>query len=84
MIDRFTSRAMRRAPDQTVYGLNQLASQIDGMKKSLRIMSDDGSAIIVIGNQPIIHTTQQPYESGIKRYAVKGARLELIGEIQWT
>ena len=84
MVDRFTSRAMHRAPDQTVYGLNQLASQLEGMKKSLQIMSDDGSAIIVIGNQPINPTTKKPYEFGIKRYAVKGDRLELIGEIQWT
>ena len=84
MISNFTSRAMRKSPDQTVYGLNQLASQLDGMKKSLQIMSDDGSARIVIGNQPINPTTKKPYEFGIKRYAVKGDRLELIGEIQWT
>ena len=84
MIDRFTSRAMRRAPDQTVYGLNQLAQDIKGIKSSLRILSEDGSVIIVIGNQPINPTTKKPYEFGIKRYAVKGDRLELIGEIQWT
>ena len=84
MVDRFTSRAMRRAPDQTVYGLNQLAQDIKGIKSSLRILSEDGSVIIVIGNQPINPTTKKPYEFGIKRYAVKGDRLELIGEIQWT
>ena len=55
---------MRKSPDQTVYGLNQLASQLEGMKKSLQIMSDDGSAIIVIGNQPINPTTKKPYEFG--------------------
>lgn len=84
MIDRFTSRGMRRTPDQTVYGLNQLSSAIEGMKSSLRITSSDGSDIIVIGNQPIDPTTKQPYPFGIRRYAVKGDRLELIGEVQWT
>lgn len=29
-------------------------------------------------------TTKKPYPFGIRRYAVKGDRLELIGEVQWT
>lgn len=83
MIDRFTSRAMRRAPDQTVYGLNQLAQDIKGMKSSLRILSEDGSVIIVIGNQPMDPATKKPYGFGIKMYKKKGDTLELVGDVAW-
>lgn len=82
MIDRFTSRAMRRAPDQTVYGLNQLAQDIKGMKSSLRILSEDGSVIIVIGNgQGIDPNTGQRYPFGIYKYKVLGDRWELLERI---
>lgn len=84
MIDRFTSRAMRRAPDQTAYGLNQLAQDIKGMKSSLRILSEDGSVIIVIGNQPMDPATKKPYGFGVRRYLVKGDRLVPDGELQWN
>lgn len=84
MIDRFTSRAMRRIPDQHTYGLNQLAQDVKGMKSSLRITSEDGSVMIIIGNQPINPTTRKPYEFGVWKYAVKGDRLEPIGELQWN
>lgn len=84
MIDRFTSRAMRRAPDQTVYGLNQLAQDIKGMKSSIRILSEDGSVMIILGNQPLNPTTRKPYNFGVWKYAVKGDRLEPIGELQWN
>lgn len=84
MIDKFTSSGMRRSPDQHTYSLNQLSADIRGMKSSLRITSDDGSAIIVIGNQPTNPTTRKPYEFGVWKYAVKGDRLEPIGELQWN
>lgn len=84
MVDRFTSRAMRRAPDQTVYGLNQLAQDIKGMKSSIRILSEDGSVIIVIGNQPIDPATKKPYGFGVRRYLVKGDRLIPDGELKWN
>lgn len=35
-------------------------------------------------NQPIDPDTSKPYPFGIRKYAVKGDRLELIGELQWT
>lgn len=84
MIDKFTSKAIRRAPDQTVYGLNQIAQDIKGIKSSLRILSEDGSVIIIAGNQPLNPTTRKPYDFGVWKYAVKGDRLEPIGELQWN
>lgn len=84
MIDRFTSGAMRRRPDQTVYGLNQMASEIKEIKTSLRITSEDGSAIIVIGNQPMNPATKKPYGFGVRRYLVKGDRLIPDGELEWN
>ena len=84
MIDRFTSRAIRKTPDQTTYGLNQLASELKAVQSSLRIVSEDGSAIIVIGNQPMDPATKKPYGFGVRRYLVKGDRLVPDGEIQWN
>ena len=83
MINKFTSNALRRAPDQTVFGMNELRQQIAAAQSSLRITSEDGSVIIVIGNQPIDPTTRKPYPFGVRKYAVKGDRLESIGEVQW-
>lgn len=84
MISKFTSHGMRKAPDQTVFGLNELRQEVAAARSSLRIVSSDGKNVIIIGNQPIDPTTKKPYPFGINRYAVKGDRLELIGEVQWT
>lgn len=84
MISKFTSHGMRKAPDQTSYGLNQLRQEVAAAKASLRITSEDGKNVIIIGNQPINPATKKPYGFGIRKYAVKGDRLELIGEVQWT
>lgn len=84
MISKFTSHGMRKAPDQTVFGMNELRQQLAAARSSLRIVSEDGKNVIIIGNQPINPTTRKPYDFGINRYAVKGDRLELIGEVQWT
>ena len=84
MIDKFTSSALRCSPDQHTYGLNQLAQDIKGIKSSLRILSEDGSAIIVIGNQPMDPATKKPYGFGVRRYLVKGDRLVPDGELQWN
>ena len=84
MIDKFTSSALRRSPDQTVYGLNQLKTEINGIKSSLRIVSEDGSAIIVIGNQPMDPATKKPYGFGVRRYLVKGDTLVPNGKLQWN
>lgn len=37
-----------------------------------------------IESKPINPATKKPYGFGIRKYAVKGDRLELIGEVQWT
>lgn len=84
MISKFTSKALRHLPDQTVYDLNQLKSETKEIKSSLRILSEDGSVIIVIGNQPIDPTTKKPYGFGVRRYLVKGDRLVPDGELQWS
>lgn len=77
MISKFTSSAMRRAPDQTSYGLNQLRQEVAAAKASLRITSEDGKNVIILGNQPIDPSTKKPYAFGIKKYEIKGDRLEL-------
>lgn len=84
MIQKFTSGSLRHLPDQTVYGMNELRQEMAAAKSSLRVTSEDGKDVIIIGNQPINPTTKKPYPFGIRRYAVKGDRLELIGEVQWT
>lgn len=84
MINKFTSRGMRHAPDQTAFGLNELRTELSGMKSSLRILSEDGSVIIVIGNQPMDPATKKPYGFGVRRYLVKGDRLVPDGELQWN
>lgn len=83
MIQKFTSLGMRRAPDQTSFQLNELRQQMESNRGSIRVVSEDGKNVIIIGNQPINPTTKKPYNYGINRYAVKGDRLELIGEVQW-
>ena len=84
MIQKFTSSGMRRAPDQTSFQLNELRQKMESNRGSIRVVSEDGKNVIIIGNQPINPTTKKPYNYGINRYAVKGDRLELIGEVQWT
>lgn len=85
MIQKFTSSGMRKAPDQTSFRLNEIRQQLARSKGSLRITSEDGKNVIIIGNgHPIDPTTSKPYPFGIRKYAVKGDRLELIGEVQWT
>lgn len=84
MISKFTSNALRRSPDQTVYGFNQLRQEVAATRSSLRLWSEDGKDVIIIGNQPINPATRKPYGFGIRKYAVKGDRLELIGEVEWT
>ena len=84
MINKFTSGALRKLPDQTVYGMNELRQEVAAARSSLRITSDDGKNVIIIGNQPIDPATRKAYPFGIRKYAVKGDRLELIGEVQWT
>lgn len=84
MIQKFTSGALRRLPDQTVFGFNQLKNGLVAMRSTITVVDNDGKNVIIIGNQPIDPATRKPYPFGIRKYAVKGDRLELIGEVQWT
>lgn len=85
MIQKFTSRGMNRAPDQTTFRLNEMRQQMEGARSSIRLTSADGKNVIILGEgHPIDPTTSKPYPFGIRKYAVKGDRLELIGEVQWT
>lgn len=77
MISKFTSHGMRHSPDQTAYGLNELRQEVAAARSSLRIVSKDGKDVIIIGNQPIDPSTKKPYDFGIKKYEIKGDRLEL-------
>ena len=70
MIEKFTSNGLRRAPDQTTFRLNEMRQQMEGMRSSIRIVSQDGDDIILLGTQPIDPTTKKPYPFGIRRYAV--------------
>lgn len=85
MIQKFTSSGMRRAPDQTVFRMNEMRQQMESRRSSIRLTSADGKTVIIMGEQTAINpTTGKPYPFGIYSYAVKGDRLELIGEVQWT
>lgn len=85
MIQKFTSNGMRQAPDQTTFRLNEIRQKMEGWRSSIRLTSADGKNVIIIGEQTTINpTTGKPYPFGIYSYAVKGDRLELIGEVQWT
>jgi len=84
MIQKFTSNGMRQAPDQTVFRLNEMRQNLSRSRSTIAVVSKDGKNVIIIGEQPINPTTKKPYDFGINRYAVKGDRLELIGEVQWT
>lgn len=85
MIQKFTSGGMRRAPDQTVFRMNEMRQQMESRRSSIRLTSADGKNVIILGEgHPIDPTTSKPYPFGIREYAVKGDRLELIGEVQWT
>lgn len=85
MIQKFTSNGMRRAPDQTTFRLNEMRQRMEAARSSIRLVSADGKSVIILGEgHPIDPATRKPYPFGIRKYAVKGDRLELIGEVQWT
>ena len=77
MIQKFTSSGMRKAPDQTSFQLNELRRQMESNRGSIRVVSEDGKNVIILGNQPIDPSTKKPYAFGIKKYKIKGDRLEL-------
>lgn len=72
MIDPFS---LKRRPDQTSYTLNQLLAEMQGMKRSIRVISDDKRGMIIIGEQPVNPDTGKPYPFGIATYKVSGDRL---------
>lgn len=73
MHEKHTRYSYRYRPDQTVYKLNRQAEKVAEMSRTIRVDSDDGSATIIIGNQP-------DRTFGIKQYKIKGDRLELEKE----
>ena len=75
---RFNSSDLRHRPDQTVWSLNEMKDEIAHMKHSIRILSEDKSNVIIIGNQPINPSTGKPYSFGIHTYKVLGDRLEEV------
>lgn len=74
----FDPYMLKKRPDQTCYTLNQMLAQLDSMKSSIKVMSQDKKAVIIIGNQPINPATGRPYSFGIHTYEIKGDRLEEI------
>lgn len=75
MIDPFM---LRKRPDQTSYQLNNMILELASMKRTIKVMSEDGKNVIIIGNQPVDPSTGKPYSFGIHTYKVKGDRLEEI------
>lgn len=75
---RFNSNDLRHRPDQTVWSLNEMQDEIAHMKHSLRILSEDKTKVIIIGNQPINPSTGKPYSFGIHTFRVLGDRLEEV------
>lgn len=78
----FDSFSLKHRPDQTVYKLNEITDILNGMRKSIRVVSNDSKHIIIIGEgHPLDPNTGKPYPFGIRKYLVKGDRLELESEI---
>lgn len=77
----FTPYGLRRRPDQTVFSMNELAKLLAEMQTTIRVVSKDKKHVIIIGEQPLNSVTKKQYAFGIKKYEVKGDRLELIGEV---
>ena len=75
---KLTSYSLKYRPDQTVYTLNQLMDKVNSLDSSIKVLSEDKSAIIIIGNQPTNPSTGKPYSFGIHTYRVLGDRLEEI------
>lgn len=82
--NKFTSWSLKRRPDQTTFSMNKVADKVESMGATIRILSEDGKNVIIIGNQPINPTTRKPYKFGIRKYAVKGDRLDPEGELIWS
>lgn len=74
----FDSFSLKKRPDQTVYKLNDIAEVLQGMKRTIRVVSDDNKNVIIIGNQPVNPATGKPYSFGIHTYEIKGDRLEEV------
>lgn len=74
----FDSFSLKHRPDQVSYTLNQMLAQLQDMKGSIKVMSEDKKNVIIIGNQPINPSTGRPYNFGIHTYRIKGDRLEEI------
>lgn len=78
MLDnRFTSYNLRHRPDQTVYSMNEVANKVESMKATIRLLSEDGKTVIILGSQPIDPETKKPRQFGIIKYKVLGDRLEV-------
>lgn len=78
----FDSFSLKHRPDQTVYKLNEITDILNGMRKSIRVVSNDSKHIIIIGEgHPTDPNTDKPYPFGIRKYRVLGDRLELESEI---
>lgn len=75
---RFNSYDIKKRPDQTVYELNLIQDRLNGMRKTMRIYSEDMKQVIVIGNQPQNPETGKPYPFGIHTYKILGDRLEKL------
>lgn len=73
-----SSWSLKHRPDQTVRDLNEAINTLEGLRRSVRIVSDDNKKVIIIGNQPIDPDTGKPYSFGIHTYQIKGDRLEEI------
>lgn len=73
-----TSEMFKRRPDQTAQQLNALMKELEGMKNSIKVMSEDGKNVIIIGVQPVNPATKKRWPFGIRTYEVKGDRLEEV------
>lgn len=72
-----TPDMLKKRPDQVAYQLNVILDELDDMKRSIVLKSEDGSVIIIGEGHPIDPNTNKPYPFGIRKYIVRGDRLEL-------
>lgn len=74
----FTSWMFRNRPDQTVDTLNEMLTRLDALQSSIRVVSKDKKNVIIIGEgHPVDPNTGRPYSFGIRKYRIRGDKLEL-------
>jgi len=69
---------LRARPDQTSAELNEMLDRLNALQSSIRVVSKDKKNVIIIGEgHPVDPNTGRPYSFGIRKYRIRGDKLEL-------